>query len=68
MRGTTTRITNSAFSVADATARSDGPHTPTLPADSAVVDSDPLSIDREKLDPIRTEATVIDGEVVFGGL
>ncbi|WP_297494719.1 hypothetical protein [Pseudonocardia sp.] len=44
------------------------PATPTLPADSAVVDSDPLSIDREKLDPIRTEATVIDGEVVFGGL
>jgi hypothetical protein len=28
----------------------------------------PLSIDREKPDPIRTEATVIGGEVVFEGL
>jgi predicted amidohydrolase YtcJ len=37
-------------------------------ADFAIVDSDPLSIDLEKLDSIRTEATVIGGEVVFGSL
>jgi predicted amidohydrolase YtcJ len=37
-------------------------------ADFAVVDADPLSIDPAKLDAITTEATVIGGDVVFGGL